>query len=351
MLVYGRYLADGILLCLRQFIKTREKRYSVEAYTKMCEAYKAHFGIPVCDQDKSWALFSSCRKNSGRGEKRAMKLAIQRIWQEPTDHSSNCYFWMVNPSKCRTGKNDFAITYSVLPSSIAPVPHCHEFCMSTRLERAHPSLEDSKQQVREQERRCRSRGFEETNLYYPYHKDENDLITDLGPAFGIGLDLYQVQLKQWNLLVDIVKVTVHRKRHHNFCFFLLVKMVSFCLNVASLFTKSLPQRLQQHQNLAGCLESFLGNHQAENFVELVETLMKNYDKMGFRTFLKTYIFYANLYKFKENLGACSEEQGEPSHDVIPVSELRYQGHFNENTMGDCIWGLVRESDLQYICKS
>ncbi|MGH0136926.1 UNVERIFIED_CONTAM: hypothetical protein FKN15_008500 [Acipenser sinensis] len=62
-----------------------------------------------------------------------MKFAIPRIWREPTDHSSNCYFCMVDPSKRRTGKNAPAITYPDLPSSIAPVPHCHELPVPTPL--------------------------------------------------------------------------------------------------------------------------------------------------------------------------------------------------------------------------
>ncbi|XP_018610198.1 cAMP-dependent protein kinase inhibitor beta-like isoform X2 [Scleropages formosus] len=32
-----------------------------------------------------------------------MKFAIPRIWQEPTDHSSSCYFCMVDHSNLRTG--------------------------------------------------------------------------------------------------------------------------------------------------------------------------------------------------------------------------------------------------------
>ena len=38
-----------------QFIKTRARKYSMKACRKMCEAYKAYFGMPVADQDKSWA--------------------------------------------------------------------------------------------------------------------------------------------------------------------------------------------------------------------------------------------------------------------------------------------------------
>ncbi|KAG8223774.1 hypothetical protein J437_LFUL001494 [Ladona fulva] len=44
-----------------QFIKKRAKKYSTETSTKIGEAYKVHFGIPVYDQDKPWALNFSCK--------------------------------------------------------------------------------------------------------------------------------------------------------------------------------------------------------------------------------------------------------------------------------------------------
>ncbi|XP_076348126.1 uncharacterized protein LOC143245629 [Tachypleus tridentatus] len=61
-----------------------------------------------------------------REVKRVMKFAIPRIWRELTDHSSSCYFCMVDPFKHRAGKNASAIMYPDPPSSIAPVPHCPE---------------------------------------------------------------------------------------------------------------------------------------------------------------------------------------------------------------------------------
>ncbi|XP_076306197.1 uncharacterized protein LOC143222906 isoform X2 [Tachypleus tridentatus] len=66
-----------------------------------------------------------------RGKKRSMKFAIPRIWREPTDHSSNCYFCMVDPPKRRAGKNASAIMYSYLPSSIVQVPYCPELLVPT----------------------------------------------------------------------------------------------------------------------------------------------------------------------------------------------------------------------------
>ena len=67
--------------------------------------------------------------------------------------------------------------------------------------------------------------------------------------------------------------------------------------------------------------------------------------------LKVHILDAHLDKFKENMGAHSEEQGERFHQDILDFEHRYQGQYNKNMMGDYIWGLIRESDLQYTRKS
>jgi hypothetical protein len=79
--------------------------------------------------------------------------------------------------------------------------------------------------------------------------------------------------------------------------------------------------------------------------------VKNYGKIGCRMSLKVHIVDAHLDKFKENKGAYSEEQGGRFHQDILDFECRYQGQYNENMMGDYIWGLIRGSDLQYSRKS
>ena len=78
-----------------------------------------------------------------RGEKRVMKFAIPRIWPKPTDHSSNCYFCLVDPTKRRTGKNMPQIVYPYIPSSIAIVPHCPELYVPTPPKRDQLSSGDS----------------------------------------------------------------------------------------------------------------------------------------------------------------------------------------------------------------
>ena len=67
--------------------------------------------------------------------------------------------------------------------------------------------------------------------------------------------------------------------------------------------------------------------------------------------LKVHILDAHLDKFKENMGAYSEEQGEHFHQDILDFEHRYQGQYKKNMIGDYIMGLLRESSLQYTRKS
>lgn len=520
----------------------------------MCDAYKAYFGMPVGDQDKSWAPHVACAncKNTlegwYRGEKRAMKFAVPRIWREPTDHSTNCYFCMVDPSKRRTGKKAPAIIYPNIPSSIAPVPHGPELPVPNPPQRDETGNDSTSSESTEE--------FEDTNYisgsgtyvkkpYYPNQKDLNDLIRDMGLTKS-NAELLTSRLKQWNLLDETVQVSNQRKRHHTFSkFFITEDQLCYCNDVTGLFrdigiplypsewrlfidssSKSLkavllyngnqfpsiplahsaylkeeyhnvkrllkllkyeqhgwevigdfkmvaflmglqggftkfpcylclwdsrntkehyhkrywPKRTEftvgehnikweplvdpvkvlmpplhiklglmkqfvagldkesaafkhlQHlfpklseakvkagvfvgpqikkvmeckefPNLLGAKEKeawasfvlvvkgFLGNHKAENHVELIETLIKNYRKMGCRMSLKVHILDAHLDNFKENMGAYSEEQGERFHQDMKHFERRYQGTYNENMMGDYIWGLIRESDLTYNRKS
>ena len=67
--------------------------------------------------------------------------------------------------------------------------------------------------------------------------------------------------------------------------------------------------------------------------------------------LKLLILDAYLSKFKDNMGTYPEEQDEHFHQDILDFEHPYQGQYNENMVGDYIWGFLRESDLQCTRKS
>ena len=73
----------------------------------------------------------------------------------------------------------------------------------------------------------------------------------------------------------------------------------------------------------------LGESQDWNYVELVETLVANYGKMGCRMSLNVHILDANLDQFKESMRAYFEEQGDRFHQDVLDFERRYQGSYNE----------------------
>ena len=117
-------------------------------------------------------------------------------------------------------------------------------------------------------------------------------------------------------------------------------------------SKEFPKNLTRVQEAAwssfvAVANGFLGNHRAENYVELVNTLVKNHAAMGCRMSLKVHILHAHLDKCKANMGAYSEEQGKRFHQDILAYESRYQGQYNESMMGDYLWMLLRKSDLSY----
>ena len=99
------------------------------------------------------------------------------------------------------------------------------------------------------------------------------------------------------------------------------------------FAKLLDRKQKTAWNSFVAVHGFLGNHKAENYVHLVQTLTKNYAKMGCRISLNVHILEADLDKFKENMGAYSEKQGERFHQDILDFEHCYQGQYHENLMG------------------
>ncbi|KAJ0184258.1 hypothetical protein K1T71_000681 [Dendrolimus kikuchii] len=88
-----------------------------------------------------------------------------------------------------------------------------------------------------------------------------------------------------------------------------------------------------------------------SFKAVVSGFLGNNKAMGCRMSLKVHMLHAHLDKFKNNMGAYSEEQGERFHQDIMNFEQRYQGQYNENMMGDYIWGLLRESSYEHKRKS
>ncbi|XP_076348406.1 uncharacterized protein LOC143246067 [Tachypleus tridentatus] len=163
-----------------------------------------------------------------RGEKRAMEFAIPRIWCEPTDHSSKCYFCMVYPSKCWAGKKTSAFMYPDHPSLQFHTALSSLYPLHWR-ETSHPQ----KKAAEDPDYNFRGAAGQR-NPYYPNERDINDLIRDLGLTKS-NVELLTSRLKEWDLLDENVQLTSQRKSHRHFSnFFIHQDWICFCHNVSGL---------------------------------------------------------------------------------------------------------------------
>ena len=116
-------------------------------------------------------------------KKRAIKFAIPRIWRESTNHTNDCYFCLVDPSKRRTGKNVLAIVYPSIPPSIAPVPHSDQLPVPIPTRCQDPVSADESTTDEDDitiDDYVLNSNLEEKKPLYPNQKDLNDVIRDLG---------------------------------------------------------------------------------------------------------------------------------------------------------------------------
>ena len=167
-----------------------------------------------------------------------MKFAIPRIWRKPTNHTNDCYFCVIDPSKLRTGKNAPAIVYPSIPYSIAPVPHSDQLSVPIPTRCQVPVSADESNTDENDitiDDYVLNSNLEETKPYYSNQKDLNNLIRGLGLTKS-DAELLTSRLKQWNLLDDSVQITEQRKRHQNFSsFFTMQNAICFCNNLSGLF--------------------------------------------------------------------------------------------------------------------
>ena len=91
-------------------------------------------------------------------------------------------------------------------------------------------------------------------------------------------------------------------------------------------------------------ENFLGNHKSQDYKELVNGLLDNYQRLGCLMSVLLHFLHSHLEYFPDNLGYYSEEQCERFHQDLKVMERRYQGVWGVNMMADDCWMLKRESE-------
>ena len=88
--------------------------------------------------------------------------------------------------------------------------------------------------------------------------------------------------------------------------------------------------------------NFLGNRKQDDYITLVDNLIKNFHALGCNMSIKLHFLHSHLNRFPENLGDVSDEQGERFHQDIKTIEKRYQGRWDQHMMANYCWSLERD---------
>ena len=88
--------------------------------------------------------------------------------------------------------------------------------------------------------------------------------------------------------------------------------------------------------------NFLGNRKQDDYITLVDNLIKSLHALGCNMSIKLHFLHSHLNRFPENLGDVNDEQGERFHQDIKMIEKRYQGRWDQHMMADYCWGLERD---------
>ena len=100
------------------------------------------------------------------------------------------------------------------------------------------------------------------------------------------------------------------------------------------------------------VKNFLGNEKAENYKDMVETMLQSYHNLGCNMSIKVHFLNSHFDKFPANLGDVSDEHGERFHQDIKVMEERYQGRWDTHMMADYCWSIQRDNpDVHHSRKS
>ena len=88
--------------------------------------------------------------------------------------------------------------------------------------------------------------------------------------------------------------------------------------------------------------NFLGNRKQDDYITLVDNLIKSFHALGCNMSIKLHFLHSHLDRFPENLGDVSDEQGERFPQDIKTIEKWYQGGWDQQMMADYCWSLERD---------
>ncbi|KAL4711555.1 hypothetical protein ACJJTC_003572 [Scirpophaga incertulas] len=127
-------------ICGEYTVKSQQR--NISDFVK--KVYFAYFKLILSDQDRAWALHKVYRKCEEdlclwfKSKKIAFRFGIPMIWCEQKNHTSDCYFCLIDVKGFNT-KNKKKISYPNLDSTIHPVSHSSEISVP----HPPPNLDDT----------------------------------------------------------------------------------------------------------------------------------------------------------------------------------------------------------------
>lgn len=205
------------------------------------DRYFKYFGIKITNQDKRWVPHFCCSRCSvllkewSTGNGSGMPFGIPAIWREPKNHSTDCYFCVVNTVGFNR-KNKRSIKYPVDTNVDLPVKHSKELPIpkpSILLVTEEKESESMEEHI-EVHPQDNFRDFSSDIPHMITQNDLNDLIRDLGLTINKA-ELLASRLKQWNVLEKGTTITNYRKRHNTLAsYFITDKELCYCKDIDGL---------------------------------------------------------------------------------------------------------------------
>ena len=165
------------------------------------------------------------------------------VWQEPTDRSTNFYFFMIPPvPKVGSRKKKWTVEYRNIPSALRPIAHGEELPIPVPPESytldSDDDHDDDQDSVDPDPSTSADPDFE---LLYsspePHlisQSELNDLVRDLELP-NSKAELLGSRLQQWNLLESDVRISLFRDRQKDLVqFFLMEGDLVYCNDIDGL---------------------------------------------------------------------------------------------------------------------
>ena len=236
---------DAFCYICGYFTLIRQRR-NITSFVR--RGYKAYFGLTLGDQDKKWAPHAVCHnceemlRDWTKGKRKGLPFGIPMTWREPKDHTTDCYFCLIN-TKGVGKKNRHKISYPSIPSAIRPTLHSDELPVPV-FNGLSPAEEEGSDKDQESEHETQeiladsddsSYGTPESSTPQKFSQPElNDLVRDLGLSKNAA-EVLASRLQEKALLNQTTKVSYFRKREQDFVpFFTEENKFVYCHNIPGL---------------------------------------------------------------------------------------------------------------------